>query len=79
MVHKAAEKCQKKVLSSIFSKKHLFWKTGREGGVFDSALVPLQDGQLAVDLAIWPLPRIIVRIWASYCELVFPSLPTRLS
>ena len=53
MVHEAAEKCQKKVSNSICPKKHLFRKMGRGGGVFNIALVPLQDGQLAVDLAIW--------------------------
>ena len=61
MVHEAAEKCQKKVSSSIFPKKDLFRKMGRGGGVFNIALVPLQDEQLAVDLAIWPSPQVIVR------------------
>ena len=56
MVHEAAEKCQKKVSNSIFPKKDLFRKMGRGGGVFNIALVPLQDGQLAVDLAIWQGP-----------------------
>ena len=53
MVHEAAEKCQKKVSGPIFPKKHLFRKMGRGGGVFNIALVPLQDEQLAVDLAIY--------------------------
>ena len=58
------QKVKKKVSSSIFPMRYISAGMGVGGGKLPMAVVPLEGGQIALDLAIWPLSPIVVRFSA---------------